>query len=294
MKKLSLALLISLGIGGCALFAQDNDSTPHKTRLALQTAKFQGDLSWVEQPATKGQVGTLIGIHGTPGSWSAWQPLMAQSGIEAYAFYAFDRPGWADSQSADGAVFSGLADQADLLALAIGQLPPAPPLILVAHSWGGPVALALAARYPDLIDGLVLIAAPADPDVTQPRWYHKAAKIGPIKWLIGQEMARSNLEMLSLADELQVLAPQLAHIGAPTVIMQGKKDWLVAPQNAFYLDRMLVNTNHELRYDLEANHFIPFKKTDAVLAAIHWVTEQTSVSGPVSGQASSEQALAER
>ncbi|WP_320821511.1 alpha/beta fold hydrolase [Reinekea sp.] len=284
MNKLRLTLLLSLGIGGCALFAQDNDRAPAKNRLALQTANFQGELSWVEQPSSSAPLGTLIGIHGTPGSWSAWQPLMAQPGIEAYSFYAFDRPGWADSQSSDGEVFTSLADQADLLALAIDQLPSVSPLILVAHSWGGPVALALAARYPDLIDGLVLIAAPADPKVTRPRWYHKAAKIGPIKWLIGQEMARSNLEMLSLADELQVLAPQLAAIRAPTLIMQGKKDWLVAPQNAFYLDRMLVNAHHEMRYDLEANHFIPFKQTDAVLSAIQWVA----------GQALSEQALAER
>ncbi|WP_320821944.1 alpha/beta fold hydrolase [Reinekea sp.] len=284
MNKLRLTLLFSLGIGGCALFTQDNHSAPAKNRLALQTAKFQGELSWVEQPASSAPIGTLVGIHGTPGSWTAWQPLMAQPGIEAYNFHAFDRPGWADSQAIDGAVFTGLADQADLLALAIGQLPAAPPLILVAHSWGGPVALALAARYPDLIDGLVVIAAPADPKVTLPRWYHKAAKIGPIRWLIGQEMARSNLEMLSLANELQILAPHLAAIRAPTLIMQGKKDWLVAPQNAFYLDRMLVNAHHEMRYDLEANHFIPFKQTDAVLAAIQWVA----------GQVLSEQPPAER
>ncbi len=250
----------------------------------VNVGDFAGSIGWVTQPSSGHTKATLIGIHGTPGSWDAWKPLMAEEQIAAtFSFHAFDRPGWGTSLSADDRVFPKLADQAAILARAIQSEALQKPVILVAHSWGGPVALKLAIEYPKLVDGMVLIASPADPFVSEPRWYHKVARLKPVQWIIGQDMTRSNAEMLILDKELMILAQQLDSVTQPTAILQGKKDWLVAPENAFYLQRKLTRSAVMLDYDPKGNHFIPFSKPEHVVAAIHWVQNQLEAVSPPPG-----------
>ena len=257
-----------------------NDNTTKITpanmhKITTMTATFSGDIAWIETSALLEPTATLIGIHGTPGSWTAWRNLMKQPDVmQQYNFLAFDRPGWGQSQSQPQLVYPALTDQAEILASVITGMELTPPIILVAHSWGGPVALELAAQFPNLVDGMVLIASPASPVESKPRWYHKAAKSKMVQFAIGDSMSRSNLEMLALETELFRIADRLPFISQPTVIMQGKKDWLVNPENAFYLQRTLTNAPVKLIYDLKGNHFIPFSKPDEVADAIGWVVEQ--------------------
>lgn len=259
------------------LFANDEEEIPMET-LTVELPNFEGMVGWNEQIAGSPNAGTLIGIHGTPGSWTAWLGLMSEPLIkEQYNFYAFDRPGWGVSRDNENQVLPKLEDQVSILSETLDQMELTPPKILVAHSWGGPVALALAAARPDLVDAVVVIASPADPSVSEPRWYHKAAKLKLIQFIIGRSMSRSNVEMLTLDEELKWLAPQLAQITQPVAIMQGKKDWLVKPENAFYLERMLENATVNLLYDEKANHFIPFRQTELVANTVDWAASQLSV-----------------
>lgn len=242
-------------------------------RMPIDNDIFNGEISWNYQAGTNASevnesTINIIGIHGTPGSWTAWRALMQEPAIKDFNFYAFNRPGWDESQSIDQQVYPRLQDQAQILASALAVQTAQQRNIVVAHSWGGPVALQLAAQYPELVDGLVLVAAPASPDASRPRWYHKAAKLKPVQWLIGKSMSRSNVEMITLDQELEALEPLLGNIRVPVIIMQGKKDWLVEPENAFYLQRKLINAEVTLEYDLKGNHFIAFSKADEVAQQI--------------------------
>jgi len=278
MKKfLPIIIFLTIGLGSTLLIAKDTSLPVSTNSLTLTLPEYKGSISWATQLSTGKSKASIVGIHGTPGGWIAWRSLMSQKGIEEFSFFAFDRPGWGNSQSTTGQMYPSLSDQADILAAAFLKIDLPKPIILVAHSWGGPVALELSAQYPQLVDGLVLIASPANPVVSQPRWYHKAARLKAVQWVIGKSMTRSNTEMLALDTELISLSKLLIKITQPTVIMQGKKDWLVKPQNAFYLRRMLENAPVNLWYDLQANHFIPFKQTDRVLEAINWVQQKTTV-----------------
>jgi pimeloyl-ACP methyl ester carboxylesterase len=257
-----------------SVFANAEDEDWITQNLSVETDNFVGTVSWVTQSATAFPRATLIGIHGTPGSWTAWKPLMENPSVaREFDVLAFDRPGWGNSQNSEESVFPTLNAQADILAATIEKIDIQTPIILVAHSWGGPVALALAARYPEVADGMVLIASPADPRVSEPRWYHRLAKTQPVKFLIGNSMRRSNIEMLTLDDELAALAKDLSSITMPVAVLQGKKDWLVKPQNAFYLQRELENADVLLDYDLETNHFIPFNDTPRVVNALNWASQ---------------------
>jgi pimeloyl-ACP methyl ester carboxylesterase len=69
---------------------------------------------------------------------------------------AFDRPGFGYSDRPRGAIWTP-ARQADLLRRAFAALGIERPLVL-GHSWGALVALALALNHPDVVSGLVLLS----------------------------------------------------------------------------------------------------------------------------------------
>ncbi|WP_205963661.1 alpha/beta fold hydrolase [Roseicella aquatilis] len=68
----------------------------------------------------------------------------------------FDRPGFGHSQRPHGRLWTA-AEQAELLHRALGRLGVERPVV-VGHSWGAIVALALAARHPADTAGLVLLS----------------------------------------------------------------------------------------------------------------------------------------
>ncbi|HEX5509404.1 MAG TPA: alpha/beta hydrolase [Pseudolabrys sp.] len=71
-----------------------------------------------------------------------------------YRVIAFDRPGYGHSERPRITVWTPEA-QADLLRNALNQLG-VPRAIVLGHSWGASVAVALALKYPALVSGLVL------------------------------------------------------------------------------------------------------------------------------------------
>jgi len=268
-------LLITLSVALVAFVTAKDEPTVELTKKAISLDFYDGTLSWFEFSKPISEQATLVGIHGTPGGWSAWSDIGEQTGISPYRLIAIDRPGWGQSLNKTDDVIPNLNDQADIIAMALEDEKLSRPVILIAHSWGGPVALNLAARHGELVDGLVLLASPADPVWMQPRWYHKAAKWKVVQLVIGKSMTRSNVEMLALEDELKKLQSKLSSITQPTIIMQGKKDFLVAPENAFYLQKELSNAQVKLMYDMKGNHFIPFNKPEEVITSINWVYQQT-------------------
>jgi len=75
---------------------------------------------------------------------------------ERYRVVAFDRPGFGYSDRPHGAMWSPAA-QADLLRRAWTALGIERPIVL-GHSWGAMVALALAFNYPAMLRGIVLLS----------------------------------------------------------------------------------------------------------------------------------------
>ena len=98
-------------------------------------------------------------IHGNPGSLGDWEQLIPRLS-SAVDLAAIDLPGFGKTRrsgpSPESLSLDRLAEQAIFSANALDWRKP---FFLVGHSHGGGVAQAAAARYPERIAGLVLIAS---------------------------------------------------------------------------------------------------------------------------------------
>lgn len=103
----------------------------------------------------RGQGEPLVLLHG---NGSMIQDF-ASSGLidmaaEKYRVIVFDRPGYGHSERPRGTIWTPDA-QADLIHEALRRIG-ASRAVVLGHSWGASVAVALALKYPDAVSGLVL------------------------------------------------------------------------------------------------------------------------------------------
>jgi pimeloyl-ACP methyl ester carboxylesterase len=182
-----------------------------------------------------------------------------------YRVIVFDRPGFGHSDRPRNVFWTPDA-QAELIKRALERLGVSNAIVL-GHSWGASVAVALALRYPDFVRGLVLasgyyyptvrpdvvaLAAPAlplvgdflsqtlSPLISRAAWPLMMAKIFgprsvPKKFeAFPKEMALRPSQIRASAAESALMIPdafhlrnQYAHLKMPVVIIAGEQDRLV-------------------------------------------------------------------
>ncbi len=133
----------------------------------------------------------LVLIHGLGGSSRNFSPI-ADELASSHRVVAIDRPGSGYSER-PAMRSSSLADQAEVIAAVLMHLD-IESAVIVGHSLGGAVALALALDYPRAVSRLVLLApattgfdleAPLDSPVLEHRWVQQA-----LAWTIAVPASR--------------------------------------------------------------------------------------------------------
>lgn len=252
-----------------------------------------------------GRSGSVVLLHGQPGSADDWQwlvPLLE----DRYSLIVPDRPGYGRT----GGPPAGFAANADAVVDLLDRLG-VEQAVVVGHSWAGGVAIAAAQNHPGRLSGLVLVssvapglrlgwddrllAAPVVGEaiaagtigglglVLRSTRLHSLAdrRLGPrandaVTALTHLTSGGANVwrafvaEQRSLLTELPGLAAAMDRIGGPTVVVHGTRDHVVPVHAAEQLVAAIPAAT--LRLVPGAGHMIPHDRPDAIAAAIAEVT----------------------
>jgi pimeloyl-ACP methyl ester carboxylesterase len=210
----------------------------------------------------------VVFIHGSPGDWQGWVDYLVDPELTAKAeLIAIDRPGFGGSGA--GIVERSLVQQARDIAPLLDKAAAGRRVVLVGHSYGGPVAVRLAIDAGSRVTDLVILAGSIDPALEQTAWYQYPADWPVISWLLPDMLVVTNREIRALKDELADMLPLWPKVTQRVTVMQGGKDDLVPPENADFAQKMLTRAGslNIIRIP-EMNHFLPWTRYAQVKAVI--------------------------
>lgn len=209
----------------------------------------------------------VVFVHGSPGSLSAFIDFLADTTLlEKAQLITVDRPGFGASNF--GYAEPSLQRQSAVLKPLIESNKKNRPVILVGHSLGGPVIARMAMDYPDLIDGLVFVAASIDPELEPHEWFRGPLATPFLKWMLPRSLRASNDEIYKLKPELQRMVPRWSEIRCPSIVIQGSKDSLVPPANADFAKRMITQAPVKVVMNESMDHFVPWSHPHLIREAV--------------------------
>ena len=206
---------------------------------------------------------TLIFLHGSPGSWDAYKTYLSDSDLQKkYRLIAIDRPGFGYSNFGEA---EDLNAQASLILPFIQSNNNNQPITLIGHSMGGPVAVKLATKNPELFKNLVILSGAIDPKAENPENWRPVLMSKPIKYIIPGAFRISNDELWWLKEDLVVMKPELHKITSNVIIIHGTEDSLVPYSNVAFMEKEFINAKKKEIIPIEkADHFIPWSHYEII------------------------------
>lgn len=225
----------------------------------------------------------VIFVHGSPGSLSAFIDFMDDTVLlNKVQMISVDRPGFGASDY--GYAEPSLEKQCADIKPILEKHKNGRPVFLVGHSLGGPIIARMAMDYPELVDGLIFVAASVDPALEPDEWFRGPLATPFLKWMLPRWLRASNDEIYQLEPQLNQMIPLWSKITCPSIFIQGQKDELVPAANADFAKKMLVNAPFELVSVADMNHFVPWSHPYLIENAILKMASVSSQSSPSSSR----------
>ena len=221
----------------------------------------------------------VVGLHG----WARTRADLIRA-LPGVSLLAFDLPGFGASPEPPAAWST--ADYAELLAEALGELDRPP--VLAGHSFGGRVAVRLAAARPEAVRGLVLAGVPfyrPDAPGTTPalafraaRWAHRHGllserRMEELRQRYGSEdyrQARGIMREVLVRAVNESYADDIARITCPVELVWGANDTAAPLEYARRASEVLPHSHLEV---IEGGgHMSPVTAPDALRAAVGRLT----------------------
>jgi len=204
----------------------------------------------------------IIFIHGAPGSWYDYVKYFGDSNLTSKAhLISLDRPGY--GKSGEGDPVTSIEEQAKMIYPLFALNKSKQPVVLLGHSYGGPIVIRLAMDYPSDVKGMVLLAPAIDPDNEKQFAINRLADFSLVRKIMPRIWNSAYFEKKTHVDELRKLT-DWDKITAATVYMYGDKDGLVPPVNVEYAKKKMISAPFSITEFPDENHFIPWTQQDSV------------------------------
>ena len=205
----------------------------------------------------------VVFVHGSPGSLWDYGPYLKDSQLSKMAnLVSVDRAGFGFSEF--GKAELSLQKHADQLKDVLLNLHNEK-IILVGHSYGGPILAKATMTYPTLVKGQIFIAPSISPEHEPPNGWRKAANFPLLRWFTPPALKACNQEIIPLKDELLQMEQDWSKIMSPTTIIQGTLDKLVPMENATWGKKAMPQNPYVKLVLLEKeNHFILWTRSEVV------------------------------
>lgn len=207
---------------------------------------------------------SIIFVHGAPGSGDAYYDyLMDDELVGAFNMFTVDRLGYGASER--GNAEPSIEVQAlSILPIVELLLLDSQAIILVGHSYGGPIIAKMAMLRPNDVDGLLFLAPAIDPNCEKFVWAGKLGCSWPTKYLTPRDMEVAAVEKSNHEAELFKMENDWSLIPSKVVYVHGTKDGIVPYENYDFAKKKLAHTDMNMVTIDGGNHFIPFQRQELV------------------------------
>jgi pimeloyl-ACP methyl ester carboxylesterase len=228
--RLSALALFLLGVTGCSLsLPGEFGSIEKKIKLhaehllkerpqSSKTLISEGhQIHYLEVTDDESKPLVLF-IHGSPGDWTAWAQYLDDPEFRGKAhMIAVDRPGFGGSET--GQVERSVSQQVREMAPLLSKASPGKKVLVVGHSYGGPVAARLVMDYPNRVTDLLILAGSIDPAQEKDEWYQIMAEWPWLKPIIPRAITVANEEIMALKQSLTEMLPLWSNISQKVTVL---------------------------------------------------------------------------
>ena len=271
MARVSVPMLISTlaaCVSGGSADSRALRSLPEELQESSITARYEWgewDIHFAEGGDTTGP--GILFIHGAPGSLRSFLKLWEHPELNSrFRLISVDRPGYGETLPKQALASVDL--QAQSLAPLLRRFNPGLPVIVVGHSFGGPIALKLAIDHPDEVSGALLLAPTLFADLEKIFWFNYPGRWRFLRPFIPKGLKMANDEKWAHTEELNALADQMHTYNGSVSIIHGTKDRLVPYENAIRAETLLSGADVALRILEGEDHFIPWSREAMVIKEI--------------------------
>lgn len=233
------------------------------------------ELHYLESGKPNGH--TLLLLHGSPGAWDAFKGYLSDPQLtKNFRLIAVDRPGFGYTHFGSSL---NLDQQAEILVQLLKSLDNGKGVTTLGHSYGGPLAVAMALKEQNLIEQVVVIAGSLDPAAEKPELWRKPLMVFPLKYYLPTALKTSNEELWMLKEDLNSLASDLHKLEQHIYLIHGTRDRLVPYSNMEFMEKSFMNAQSVKTWSLpEKDHFILWEDHEQISDSVRiWLNSVKQV-----------------
>lgn len=206
----------------------------------------------------------IVFIHGAPGSSADYYDYFRNEDLYTnFNMISVDRLGY--GYSSFGNSETSIQKQGEAIQSIIEKHCSTNKVILLGHSFGGPIVVRMAMDYPNSYTGLLLLAPALDPENEQEIKLAYLAVNKPTSWLTPLALRVAADEKFAHSIELQKMIPLYDKIAIPVCHIHGTKDSLVPYENLNFSKKHFQSNLFE-PIPLEGeDHFLPWTQEKLIV-----------------------------